>query len=580
MNNELCMGCMSKKGGEAVCPRCGYAEGTPNPVSALKVGTMLDNRYIVGAVRKMSGEGITYIAIDDTNGRKVIMREFMPATIAGRAKKGDTVRPKDNCEHIYQDYLSDFLEISRAVSRLSDVGAIVPVLDIFESNNTAYAVYEYINANTLGELVQRAKRLTWEEARPLFLPLISAMSAAHAIGLVHFGISPDSVMLTREGSLMISDFGIPDSRIAETELRADLADGFSAPEQYSLESKKGKWTDVYSLCALILFALTGKYPPDAPTRCRDPRLNVPSSLADTIPTHVLTAISGGLQVDSANRIPSMDALRSELGARGSEPKSNRNAAGNAQRAAGNMARNVTEAAGRFVSNVQNAFGQGGKKAKNNQIDNSDEPWYRRLSQLQYGLLSACLSILVLGTIAVIVFLNVRHLLNPDDDKGPTVQYLAQTSGSDMIMGDITDMYTVPDLRGVNIDIARSSPDYIMFDILATKEDYSDDYEVGEIISQSIKQGTEAAYETPIAVTVSLGSKMCAIPNIVGKSISEADAELIEAGLCLGSQKEEYNDSVPAGCIISVSGAEIGSRLTRGSAVNVVVSLGPEGIPAQ
>lgn len=572
MNNELCMGCMNKKSGESVCPRCGFAEGTPNPVGALKPGTMLDNRYVVGAVRKISGEGITYIAMDENIGRKVIVREFMPATVANRAKKSDAVRPKENCEHIYQDYLSDFLEISRAVSRLSDVSAILPILDIFESNNTAYAVYEYLNAKPLGELIQRAKRLTWEEARPLFLPLISAMSAAHAIGLVHFSISPDSVMITREGGLVISDFGIPDSRIAETELRADLIDGFSAPEQYTLEAKKGKWTDVYSMCALILFALTGKCPPDAPTRCRDPRLNVSGSLADTIPTHVLTAVAGGLQVDSANRIPSMDALRSELGAKGGAPKA-------AQGAAGSMARNVTAAAGRFVSNVQNAFSQGGKKQKKSQPDNSGEPWYKRLTQLQYGLLSACLSILVLGTIAVIVFLNVRHLLNPDDNKGPTVQYVGQVSGSDMV-GNITDMYVVPDLRGVDIEIARSSPDYLMFDILPTKEDYSDDYDVGQIIRQSIEPNTEAAYETPIAVTVSLGSKMCAIPNIVGKSVSEADTELIEAGLCLGSQKEEYNDSVPAGCIISVSGAEIGSRLTRGSAVNVVVSLGPEGIPAQ
>lgn len=571
MNNNLCMGCMSQKGGEAVCPRCGYHEGTPNPVSALKAGTVLDNRYIVGAVRRKNGEGITYIALDDTNGRKVIVREFMPATVASRSKKGDSVRPKDNCEHIYRDYLSDFLEISRAVSRLSDVSAVVPVLDIFESNNTAYAVYEYVNAKPLGELVQRAKRLTWEEARPLFLPLISAMSAAHAIGLVHFGINPDSVMLTREGGLVISDFGIPDSRIAETELQADLADGFSAPEQYSLETKKGKWTDVYSMCALILFALTGKCPPDAPTRCRDPRLNVSGSLADTIPTHVLTAISSGMQVDSANRIPSMETLRSELGARGGEARGNQNAAGG-------MARNVTAAAGKFVSNVQNAFSQGGKKQKN-QSDDSGEPWYRRLTQLQYGLLSACLSILVLGTIAVIVFLNVRHLLNPDDGKGPTVQYVGQVSGSDMV-GNITDMYVVPDLRGVNIDIARSSPDYLMFDVLPTDEDYSDDYEVGQIIKQSIPKDTEAAYGTPIAVTVSLGSKMCAIPNIVGRTVSEADSDLIAAGLCLGTQTEEYNDSVPAGRIISVSGAEIGSRLVRGSAVNVVVSLGAEGAPAQ
>ena len=591
MNNELCMGCMNNKNGESVCPRCGYAEGTPNRSPALDVGTVLDGRYLVGAVRKMTGEGVSYIAMDESTGRKVILREYLPSTICTRKKNSNEVAVRENCEHIYEDYLSDFLEISRAVSRLSDVQSIASVLDIFEANGTAYAVYEYTAGRTFGELIERAKRLTWEEAKPLFLPLISALAEAHSIGLVHFGIDPDSVIITRDGNLVLTDFAIPDSRIAETELRASLCDGFSALEQYSINGKKGKWTDVYSICALMLFALTGKCPPSATVRAQNPRLNVSSALAETIPTHVLTAIAGGLQVRSDQRTPTMEKLHSELTGRASSAgaRSASDGAGGSsssrqstQRPASSFTSGLSNMAGAVGGFASNLISQSRQKADNARSErnaanskDSSEPWYKRLTQFQYALLSTCVSIIVLGLIALIVFINIKPLLNPDDNTGPTVQYAGYASGTDL-GADPSETYIVPDLRGENLLTASSNPDLLMFQILEKDEDYSDDYDVGEIISQSIAPGTEVSYGTPIAVTVSLGSKMCAIPNIINMSVANADTALTEAGLCLGSQTEKYNDSVPAGCIISISGAEIGSRLTRGSAVNVVVSLGPEG----
>ncbi len=565
MSNDLCMGCMNKKGHSSSCPRCGYVDGTPNSPSALQPGTLLDGRYLIGAVRKMNGEGISYISLDRSNGRKVIIREFMPQTICTRNRRNGSVAERDNCGHIYRDYLSDFLEISRAVSRLGDVSAIVPILDIFESNNTAYAVYEFVNGRTLGDLVHRATRLTWEEARPLFLSLISAMSAAHSVGLVHFGLSPDSVMINREGSLVITDFGIPDARIAETELKPELNDGFSALEQYTLEDKKGKWTDVYSMCALLLFALTGKCPPSATARANNPRLNVSGSLAETIPTHVLTAIASGMQVNADMRIQSMDKLKAEL-SRQSDSAPARSSGG-----FGSAVGSAMGAVGSFTSGLVNKVRSGGQQSE----EDGNLPWYKRLSQLQYGLLSTGISVLVLGIIALIIFLNVRPALQNDHSRGPTVKYKASVSGTDISLSGET--YTVPDLRGVNFDIAAQSPDYLMFQILEKEDssDYSDDYEEGQIISQSIPQNTEVPYGTPITVAVSLGSKMCQIPNIINMTVTQADMTLEEEGLRLGTQTEEYNDSVPAGCVISISGAEIGSRIERGSAVNVVVSLGAE-----
>lgn len=567
---------MNRKNGEVVCPRCGYTEGTQNRSPALRVGTLLDGHYLVGAVVNMTGEGMSYIAMDRANSRKVVVREYLPSTLCGRAADSDRVTVRENCQHIYEDYLSDFLDISRAVSRLSDVQSIAHVLDIFEANNTAYAVYEYVAGRTLGELVERANRLTWEEARPLFLPLISALVEAHSIGLVHFAVNPDNVIMTRDSRLVLTGFAVPDSRIAETELRPELCDGFSALEQYSINGNKGKWTDVYSVCALMLFALTGKCPPPATARAQNPRLNVSSALAETIPTHVLTAIAGGLQVRADQRTPSMEELRSGLAGNSSKAGADSNMQQGGSPISAGLS-SVAGAVGSFTANLKKKNAEK-KKAESGSYDDN-EPWYRRLNQFQYALLSTCISLVVLGIIALIIFINIKPLLNPDDNTGPNVHYVGYASGTD-VGANAGVMYTVPDLRGEDFISAASNPDLLMFQILQKDEAYSDDYDVGQIISQSISPNTEAPYGTPIAVTVSLGSKMCAIPNIINMTVAQADTALSEVGLCLGSQTEQYNDSVAAGCIVSISGAEIGSRLTRGSAVNIVVSLGPEGGSAQ
>ncbi|MBQ9994507.1 MAG: PASTA domain-containing protein [Clostridia bacterium] len=549
-NSGLCLGCMNPKGSSPECPKCGYIEGTPQILPALAPGTILAQRYLVGKRLSSNGEGITYIAFDNETGRKVTIREFLPPTLCKRVKGIDAVRVNSNAELVYRDYLSDFLEISRAVSRLADVPAVTPVLDIFECNNTAYTVYEYVVGKPLSELVRRAKRLTWAETSQLFMPLVSSMVSAHAIGLVHFGLNPENIIMTRSGKLMITGFGIPDARIAETELQPELFDGYSAIEQYALEGKKGKWTDVYSICAVMLFALTGKRPPDAISRSYEPRLNISGEIAENIPAHVMTALAGGLQVHGENRTLSMEQLRGEL-ATTSTPQNLRTIAGAA-----------------VASAVKKVTGNGQRGA------DGDTPWYKNLSQLQYGLLSAALAVLVLGTIAVIIFLNVRDYIRPDNSR-PDVVYLNNLSDSDVSHTDI-ELFPVPNFVGKEWN-DKLQDDYYTFMLLeSTDAEYSDDYKVGCIIRQNIEPGSQVAAGTPIFCTISLGSKMCAIPNIIGMTVNEASVELEKSGLVLGEQTEKYSDSVAAGRIIAITGASVGAKFERDSAIAVEVSLGPEG----
>lgn len=544
---------MSPKGSEAECPKCGYIDGTPQILPALTPGTRLAGRYLVGKKLSSNGEGVVYIARDEKRDRIVTVREYLPLTLCTRIKGDDALRVNPGAEGAYEDYREDFLEIHKAVARMADIPAIVPLVDLFECNNTVYAVYEKVQGKPLTEIIRRAKRLTWDEARPIFLPLISALNSAHAIGLVHFGINPDCIYMTHEGRLVISGFGIPDSRFSETELAPELYDGYSGIEQYALEGERGKCSDVYAMSAVIYFALTGKRPPDAVSRAYEPRLKIPTELADSIPAHVVTALAGGLQVQPDKRTQSLDELKNELSLKAA-PK-------------------VRDSSGArpYNSMPKPVHSQGaGSSSKNKK----NGPWYENLSQLQYGLLAAGITLVVLGLLVCIVWPGVKSAIQnslPGASSSQGTSYV--TSPTDVSETDVNTCM-VPNLVNKKWTEVQTDPAYQMFSLIELPESYSDSYAEGVIMSQNVTAGTMVAPGTPIGVTVSLGARMRVVPNIINASVADAETKLSQAGLMLGLQMEQYSDTVPSGHIIALSGCSVGNKLQAGSTVNVIVSLGP------
>ena len=597
---NLCLGCMTTKGNHQECRNCGYVEGTPQVFPCLAPGTVLANRYLVGRHLRMTGEGVTYIALDHKTGRRVDIREYLPQSISSRRPGNDAVAVREKAAAVYKDYLADFIDVSKAISRLGDSTAIVPIIDIFECNNTAYAVYEHVEGKTLTELVRRAKRLTWDEAGPLFSPVLGALASAHALGLVHFGISPENILMTHSGRLVLTDFGIPDARIAETELKAQMYDGFAALEQYSLDARKGKWTDVYSISAVMLFALTGKRPPDSLARVRDPRLNVSSDLAESIPTHVISALANGLQVHSENRTSGVDELRSALYGKSSAPRPapapqprrepqpapaarrpeaprpmRAAAAGEALAGFGSRFKDsVRDFGGRIGGYISDYRTRRSESAGHDTDDGDNSPWYMNLSQWQYALLSTSLTIVVLGIIAVIVFLSVRAEITGKESGDRTLEIVYLQSDSD-VSTEKEEIISVPKLVGEIWDAALEQKHIDAVQILVLGSEFSDDYAKGVIMKQNLSPDSQVRRGTPVGITISKGSAMCTVPDIIGSTISEAHNKLDAAGLIMGTHTEEYSDTYPAGTVIRLSGSSVGSKMKRNSLIDVVVSLGPE-----
>ena len=313
MNETLCMGCMRDRGDAAVCPHCGYEEGAASYASYLPPRTMIDNRYLVGRVLSVNGEGVLYIGFDTMNQRRVDIHEYFPDTLASRDADGRTVRVNDGRQIPFKANLGDYVEMVQKLSRMRTLSCLVQVYAMIEANNTVYSVREHVDALPLREyLVRRGTMLSWQEASDLLLPAVKTIRLFHQDGMLHRGLSADTLFVTPQGMIKIGGFSISAVRAARTELAAELFPGYSAPEQYSPVSPHGTWTDVYAICALFYTVLTGQRPPEALIRSEEKQLMPPRERNETVPPFVSDAILRGLALDSQQRIQDMDALLGSL----------------------------------------------------------------------------------------------------------------------------------------------------------------------------------------------------------------------------------------------------------------------------
>jgi eukaryotic-like serine/threonine-protein kinase len=312
---NLCMNCMSDKAGAVICPHCGFRGDEAQMQHALPPKTVLQKRYLVGMAKESNGEGITYIGYDTVLNIPIKLREFFPQTLSERASNKTDVRVISGSEIFFDEILAQFLNYARDLAHMRELTAIMHIYDIFEENHTAYTVSEWKDSITLRYFVERSGgKLSWNTARQLFMPVLSALSTLHAHSIRHLGISPDTLEIMEDGRMKLDGFSIMAVRQMDTDLPPDMTAGCAAIEQYIMDYQPNEATDVYGFAASLFFALTGKLPPDALKRKNDPRLYIPTAVLHTLPPYVVTALANALQVSPDRRTPTFERLRTELSA--------------------------------------------------------------------------------------------------------------------------------------------------------------------------------------------------------------------------------------------------------------------------
>ena len=266
---EFCPFCM-RPGSGKYCKYCGGEIAFRGKEFQLPVGTHLmgsEVPYLIGASIGQGGFGVTYAAMNCASGERVAIKEYFPIYWSDRSINGKDVLAKANCGAVYAAGRDKFLKEAETIQALKHLKSIVNVYDFFRENNTAYIVMEYLEGETLAQLVKRKERLTVEELWKMLRPLLEDINDMHVLDVVHRDIAPDNIMVMKDGSLKLMDFGSARSMQKNAHgMTMFMKPGFSPAEQCLTGGRQGPYTDVYSMAATIYYCLCGKIPAQATDR--------------------------------------------------------------------------------------------------------------------------------------------------------------------------------------------------------------------------------------------------------------------------------------------------------------------------
>ncbi|MBQ9983791.1 MAG: protein kinase [Lachnospiraceae bacterium] len=282
----------------------------------LPSGSVLHDNYIVEAVLGEGGFGITYSAIHRSTNEKVAIKEYFPSGIALRNFAGSkplVTHPEGKLATSFNRGMHRFLNEAALLKSFQHLGSIVSVHDVFEENDTAYLVMEYIEGITLKELVKNEGPMPFDELLDLMKPVLLDLHEVHKQGLIHRDISPENLIVGMDNRLHVIDFGAASfSNPNESKtMTVILKSGYAPPEQYIPDGKTGAWTDVYALCATMYMVLTGNKPTEAVRRMQTDYLPpIPASTG--IATFQAKALYTGLSLNSAERFATTKLLYQAL----------------------------------------------------------------------------------------------------------------------------------------------------------------------------------------------------------------------------------------------------------------------------
>lgn len=531
---SLCMGCMQELNGSVICPNCHFDNSEVQSAPFLPFGTELAGRYVTGTGLETNGESTRYIAFDKQTGDVVIVSEFLPIGLFSRDEGQTELKVNYDDRLAFNKLRDEFISYFRIISELKDLSALTNIVDVFEENNTAYAIEEKEDLIPFEEYIERSNgHLDWDIARPLFMPVISALEALHKRGVGHYAVAPKNLFITASGKIRMSGYATENERKRGTALKSQLFSGAAAPEQYEDNFPLDDITDIYGLCSTLFYALTGHLPKSAVERLKDSRLLMNTSTVKSLPPHVVSALANGLQVQRENRITDFDELRSQL---------------SVAHTAKAIQDEISRTASMNITKEQSRRNNG-------------------MSHTSIVTISVAITVLVLG-IAGVFWLMQNPLAGLFS--GNTDATAASTSSTEWT-GPVVPNYV--GMKYEDVVKAAASDDSVV--VYRNYNDaYSDKYADGVVMEQYPPAGSKVEQEDGItvSVTVSLGAQMRELPAIQGNKIDEAAQSLADAGL-LATAEYQYSDTVAENRVIGYKNHVAGDTLESGSNIIIIVSKG-------
>jgi|LSQX01.3.fsa_nt_gb serine/threonine-protein kinase len=437
-----------------------------------------------------------------------------------------------------EEFISRFNVESQAAASLSHSN-IVSVYDVGHQEDIHYIVMEYIKGITLKELIIEKGVLDWKEALSYSEQICSALVHAHKMNIIHRDIKPHNIMVTEEGKVKVTDFGIARAATAATTTLGGNTIG--SVHYFSPEQAKGGYTDeksdIYSLGIVMYEMLTGKVPFDgnSPVSVAMKHINdepeLPSRINGEIPIAIQSIILKAIDKEQSCRYSSANEMLKDL-----------------YRAFENPDDDFIETISTdecptkkipLINNIESGGTVNKGKGKKKKVIKKED---------RVAVIAAMItSFVIIGIISVIGFNMFKDYLFPPNE------------------------IAVPDFVGEDIEKVLDKYDKSDFKIIEVQNIHNNEFEEGEIISQDPPADMMVKLPVDIEVTVSAGPKMVKVPDAVNKDSRQA--EILMRQKDLGYRFiYENDDRVPTGFVIKQN-PEPGQEVKSNEIVNVYVSEG-------
>ena len=498
----------------------------------LESGTVISNRYVIMDEIGTGGMSNVYKAMDRTLNRyvavKVLKQEFVSD----------------------ESFAAKFRTEAQAAAALTHPN-IVNVYDVGVQQDVHYIVMEYVNGITLKEYIERKGKISFKEAVSIAIQVAKGIDAAHQHNIIHRDIKPQNIMISNEGKVKVTDFGIAKAATAQTVTSNVMGSvHYISPEQ-ARNGYADFRSDIYSLGIVMYEMVTGRVPFDADTAVAVAVKHLQEDMvpavvyATDLPVSMQGIIEKCTQKNADRRYQSMEELLADLKHALISPDEDFVVIPGAQ------------------GGTTMVYGKTQDEDDEDDDDEDDE------DDDEDGFLNPRMekAVKILSIVAGIVILIIVIVL-----LGKVFGWFGSSSTTES--GDaVSELIEVPDLTGYTYDEAKELLNGMELGISISAYEESDEYEENLIISSDPEAGESVEANTTIYVVVSSGEGEFEMPDVTGYEEDEA-IELIEAAGMTCSVEYEYSDTVDQGVVIEQS-PNAGTDVTADTKVTLTVSRGKE-----
>lgn len=504
------------------------------------IGKMLDGRYEIIELIGSGGMANVYKAKCHRLNRMVAVK----------------ILKSDMAEN--EEIRRRFRDESRAVAQLSHAN-IVSVYDVSSSGDTEYIVMELIDGITLKQYMERRGQMDWRESLHFIIQIMRALEHAHSRGIIHRDIKPQNIMVLRDGSVKVADFGIACLQNNAQTLTQDALGSvhYISPEQARGEHIDAR-SDIYSAGVVLYEMLTGRLPFEGDTAVSVAIQHLssvplaPSEIREDVPKGLELICMKAMCADINKRYASATAMLEDLESFRKNPDIDMEYIREELKEKEN-----TEAT-RYISKKELSEAVRNKKEKEKDELAAEKQEKTGIAGTKDEKKRMAIIIGAFAGALLLIFLIFTLIFNGFGGGG-------DSSG-----------HKVPDIRGMTVEEAEKLEgikDIFTIEVVGTKENSK--YNDGEIISQDPSEGTLRKNNLTIQVYICAKVEKSYMPTVLNMSESDAKSILNNMSLGLNIQvQDKPSDTVAKGLVAATSPAA-GAEIRQGNTVIIYISSGRE-----